>query len=295
MKAYLAGPMRGVKDRNLFSFDYYERQLTTLGWSVVNPARRDVESGMAQIPDDQLTREDLSEVLLTDLDLVSECDVVFLLPGWRASRGAITEATFANYLAIPVLDVTGNSVWFTSHSSEVGLLSGLTSYAKRKLAYWADMVRTRNEAREEPPRHSPETQAAIPSNMPESAVAVADALRGDRGPEQAAIAATGIDWILTLLKKNRDYGSSAFKRPILAPNLCPAMGILVRASDKIERIRSLAGKDAEVEESLNDTVKDLGAYCLLWLVAQQLEGGTDAATDASEVTETFDTLEDVCF
>jgi hypothetical protein len=38
-------------------------------------------------------------------------------------------------------------------------------------------------------------------------------------------------------------------------------------SDKIERLQHLlAGNKDEVGESLKDTISDLGAYCLLWLV-----------------------------
>jgi hypothetical protein len=42
-------------------------------------------------------------------------------------------------------------------------------------------------------------------------------------------------------------------------------------SDKIERITSLLSKDDPevVDESIRDTVRDLGAYCLLWLVCPQ--------------------------
>lgn len=92
------------------------------------------------------------------------------------------------------------------------------------------------------------------------------ALRGDGGPNQMRIAMIGIDWLSLLLAKNRDYGGSAWKAPTLCPDLDAGQAILVRMSDKIERIASLAGKDPEVVgESLEDTVRDLGAYCLLWL------------------------------
>lgn len=85
---------------------------------------------------------------------------------------------------------------------------------------------------------------------------------------QDEIARQGIKWIITLLKKNHDYGNSAFKSPVLCEDLPPTTSILVRMSDKIERIRSLTTKEAQVDESLEDTFKDLGAYCLLYLVAK---------------------------
>lgn len=95
---------------------------------------------------------------------------------------------------------------------------------------------------------------------------VNSALRGHGGYDQQRIAATGIEWLNLLLAKNADYGSSAWKAPALCLGLPPGHAILVRMSDKIERIANLMVKDPEVAgESLEDSIKDLGAYCLLWL------------------------------
>lgn len=91
------------------------------------------------------------------------------------------------------------------------------------------------------------------------------ALSGLRGADQQRIAKTGIDFIETLLRKNSDYGGSAWQVPTLAPSLDVGTAILVRMSDKVSRINSLAKRPAMVAESLEDTIKDLGAYALLWL------------------------------
>lgn len=96
--------------------------------------------------------------------------------------------------------------------------------------------------------------------------AIIASLAGNRGPDQQRIAQVGIDWIETLLAKNSDYGSSAWESPELAPECDANAAIRVRMSDKIKRIKSLLNKPPEVaSESLEDTIKDLGAYCLLWL------------------------------
>lgn len=93
-----------------------------------------------------------------------------------------------------------------------------------------------------------------------------DAITGARGEDQARIATTGIDWIETILKKNHDYGCSVWKSPLLAPKCEMADAIFVRMTDKVERIQALrSGEAAEIQESLDDTIKDLGAYCLLYL------------------------------
>jgi hypothetical protein len=91
------------------------------------------------------------------------------------------------------------------------------------------------------------------------------ALDGKQGADQQRIAAEGVAWLALLLRKNHDYGSSAWRPPVLKPALDAGDAILVRMSDKVERIASLTGKGPAVGESLEDTIRDLGAYCLLWL------------------------------
>lgn len=100
-----------------------------------------------------------------------------------------------------------------------------------------------------------------------------EALNGSRGEGQMRIAEIGLALVETLLKKNSDYGSSAWLAPIMKPSMSPSDGILVRMSDKINRIRSLLEKPAEVAESLNDSFADLGGYCILWVARpQETEG-----------------------
>lgn len=95
---------------------------------------------------------------------------------------------------------------------------------------------------------------------------IVSAMDGDRGVDQQRIAEEGAAWVALLLRKNSDYGSAAWKNPVLAPECNSDSAMRVRMSDKIERIQSLLSKgEAEVSESLEDTVRDLGSYCLLWL------------------------------
>ena len=92
------------------------------------------------------------------------------------------------------------------------------------------------------------------------------ALAGEFNDDAKRIAEVGLEWVETLIKKNVDYGSSVWQVPVLAPECDPATAIRVRMSDKISRIRSLLErKDALVDESLQDSIADLGAYCLLLL------------------------------
>ena len=70
-----------------------------------------------------------------------------------------------------------------------------------------------------------------------------------------------------LLRKNRQYGASAFKAPPLMPDLPIESAILVRMGDKIERLLSLA-KNGVLEtddERREDTMLDLAGYIVLYL------------------------------
>ena len=95
---------------------------------------------------------------------------------------------------------------------------------------------------------------------------IEDALSGSRGEGQQRIAIEGLAWIELVLSKNMNYGGSVWKAPALTPEMPVSSAILVRMSDKVSRIASLMSgvKDA-VNEPLEDTIKDLGAYCLLYL------------------------------
>ena len=88
--------------------------------------------------------------------------------------------------------------------------------------------------------------------------------------DQKRIAETGLDFVATILAKNADYGSSVWHAPLMKPTLDCGDAILVRMSDKVARIASLSSQDAQVTESLEDTMKDLGAYALLWLSRPKL-------------------------
>lgn len=85
--------------------------------------------------------------------------------------------------------------------------------------------------------------------------------------QQQVLAFVGIDLVAMVLRKNTDYGGSAWEEPILLPNLSPGDAILVRMGDKIQRIRQLlSSENIEVnEETVNDTMRDLAGYALLWL------------------------------
>lgn len=99
--AYLAGPMRGIKNFNYPLFYAVAKFLRGLGYDIKNPAETDAEvhdeAVAAKNPLDVYMRRDLADVAATD--------AVFLLPGWEESQGATIEATVAFMLGHPVYEL----------------------------------------------------------------------------------------------------------------------------------------------------------------------------------------------
>lgn len=96
---------------------------------------------------------------------------------------------------------------------------------------------------------------------------IQSAMDGRFGTDQQQIANIGLTLLMTLLKKNRDYGSSVFSPPVLAPDMTPDRAMLVRMSDKVARLANLfSGKEQQIkDESIRDTMRDLAGYAILWL------------------------------
>lgn len=109
-------------------------------------------------------------------------------------------------------------------------------------------------------------------NIEDNKKLLEEALKGERGPDQTLIAEIGLEFLTTILRKNMDYGSSVFKPPILNPTLPAKSAIEVRLSDKITRFQQLKKAEANVKtESIQDTMRDFGAYGILWLIADEKE------------------------
>lgn len=98
---------------------------------------------------------------------------------------------------------------------------------------------------------------------------IRQAAAGQHGDDQQRIVTTGLQILDTLLRKNHDYGGSAWQVPVLAPGLTPREAIQCRMSDKIMRLsKLLGGEQAQVQESIEDTMRDLAGYAVLWLGAE---------------------------
>lgn len=104
------------------------------------------------------------------------------------------------------------------------------------------------------------------------------------GSSPNRIAKVGIKWLATLIRKNKDYGSSVWNTPILAPECSPGTAIRVRMSDKVSRLNQLLSSDdpPNIAESIDDTLGDLGSYCLLELARPGRESNGSPTPEISE-------------
>lgn len=92
---YLSGPMSGLPDYNRPEFNAAAASLRSLGYEVVNPA---------EVPEPPCKSwEGYMKVAVAQL---VRCDVVALLPGWGASRGARLEYRLAHDLGMVVVLVS---------------------------------------------------------------------------------------------------------------------------------------------------------------------------------------------
>ena len=93
---YLSGPVTGEPGYRE-KFRAIEQQLTSRGYSVVNPA------GLEQVlPTDDMTWD---EIMTFCIDILARCDSMVQMPGWEKSLGCQQEYGYALGTGIPVLPV----------------------------------------------------------------------------------------------------------------------------------------------------------------------------------------------
>ena len=92
MRIYISGPMSGLPDHNYPAFHAAAQRLTDGGHEPVSPTQ------IGQRPD--WTWEDYMQ---RAIELQRDCHGIYMLPGWRKSRGATVEWYVAQAL--------GQRVW----------------------------------------------------------------------------------------------------------------------------------------------------------------------------------------
>lgn len=93
MKIYISGPITGTEGY-LQRFAVAENELIASGHKVINPARVN-----AQLPE-STTHEEYMKMSLCMMDM---CDTVFMLKGWRDSKGANMEFEYARGTGMTII------------------------------------------------------------------------------------------------------------------------------------------------------------------------------------------------
>lgn len=107
MIIYLSGPMTGYDFFNFPAFDAAKEVLQADGHMVISPP--DISRGLDLCEHDgtaidSFTEEDYQRCMRKDIETILFCDAMFVLPGWKQSRGAKLEVAIALVLGIPVFD-----------------------------------------------------------------------------------------------------------------------------------------------------------------------------------------------
>ncbi|MBT2299249.1 DUF4406 domain-containing protein [Variovorax paradoxus] len=93
MRVYVAGPMSNLPELNFPAFHAAAAMLRALGHQVENPAEINPDPSMGW-----------AECMRKDLAVLTQCDAIYLLPGWQNSRGASLESYVAKSLGLVVLN-----------------------------------------------------------------------------------------------------------------------------------------------------------------------------------------------
>lgn len=86
MKVFISGPMSGKPNYNREAFFKAEEELEKHGYSVWNPA------WLAYPSDTEFTKDDMH---IIDFAALRRCDAIYMLKGWKHSKGAQEECEYA--------------------------------------------------------------------------------------------------------------------------------------------------------------------------------------------------------
>lgn len=102
MKIYIAGPMTGIPDWNRQEFYNAETLLTGWGHTVFNPCKHQPNLNADSVPHEAYMKISLA--------MIDCCEAVWMLPGWKKSKGACIEADYAIRNHKAVFDLMGGDV-----------------------------------------------------------------------------------------------------------------------------------------------------------------------------------------
>lgn len=104
MKIYISGKISGLPEAEVaFKFEQARQKLLQEGHSVVNPFEIGLPFEAQWLAEGINDRERWERHMDRDLDLLRDCDAIYMLDNWSTSRGAIIELKEAISHRMPVL------------------------------------------------------------------------------------------------------------------------------------------------------------------------------------------------
>ncbi len=88
-RVYISGPITGIKDYKR-NFAQAVELLFNKGYQTINPAGMEIKDGTWE------------QYMRADLSLMLQCDSVYMLQGWKKSKGATIEHDLAVTLGMKV-------------------------------------------------------------------------------------------------------------------------------------------------------------------------------------------------
>jgi len=100
---YIAGPMTGYPEHNFPAFDAAQAHLEQLGFACINPAN--LERSIPVPEHEPWDRTFAKHCIRRDLiAIIDQCHALYLLRGWKKSRGAAVETSLARYSNMPMIE-----------------------------------------------------------------------------------------------------------------------------------------------------------------------------------------------
>jgi hypothetical protein len=98
--------MRGIAKHNFPAFDTAASRLREAGFYTFNPADFDRSIGLTEeTKDEDVTQSVLRQCFDRDLNAITKCTHLALLPGWEGSSGVRPEAMLADVLGLHFLAI----------------------------------------------------------------------------------------------------------------------------------------------------------------------------------------------
>jgi hypothetical protein len=94
-RIYLSGPISGIKNNNREEFEKAQIKLEKEGFIVSNPLVICQSLG---------NDAPYGEYMCYDIRALTYCDSIYMLPGWKQSRGAMMEHMIALMIGLKVID-----------------------------------------------------------------------------------------------------------------------------------------------------------------------------------------------